>query len=317
MKLLITRIETFRKHVSNIAVTLKIEQLEGEIRTATIDFIIPYIGMPLYDRLCDMVPDQPEEPSASATPGVILIEKLQAALSNYVALRYTPISDTFFTAMGLQTFKSETQVGAFAYQKADRMAKYAADADTLMDDALSYLEDHLADFPEYSRDEPQWFRHWAFPTARDFSRFYGIGNSRRTFLRLLPIIRKVETLELLPVLGQEKHTALVDFCNNNVVTPDFSKQELTHMRELCRGALANLTMERAVLELNVRLVDDTVQLASFVKSDNSGPNCEVLSSRAGIDGQAFLSRLKDLSVRNDASFCPDFSNNHHKKHFII
>lgn len=316
MKLLITNIETFRKHVSNIAVTLKIEQLEGEIRTATIDFIIPYIGMPLYDRLCDMVPEQPEETSASAAPGVILIEKLQAALSNYVALRYTPISDTFFTAMGLQTFKSETQVGAFAYQKADRMAKYAADADTLMDDALSYLEDHLADFPEYSRDEPQWFRHWAFPTARDFSRFYGIGNSRRTVLRLLPIIRKVETLELLPVLGDDKHAVLVDFCNNNVVNPDFSKQELTHMRELCRGALANLTMERAVLELNVRVVDDTVQLASFVKSDNSGPNCEVLSSRAGIDGRAFLSRLAALSPSESSPY-PDIPNDKHSKHFIV
>ena len=310
MKFLINDTDTLRKYVGNIAATLDFGQIEGEIRSATLEFIVPYIGWGLHERMAGLA----GTPSAEdGSPASVLLEKLQAALANYAALKYTPVSDTFFTAMGLQTMKSDTQVGAFAYQKTDRMNKYASDADTLMDDALTYLEAHAGQFPEWGQAEKN--RHWAFASASVFSRYYGIGSSRRTFMRLLPVIERVEILELVPALGSERYRALRA---RGFGAPDesaYTDSELDAWMELARPALANLAISRAVYELNFRPVADTLQVASFFSS-KGGLDPDRISERAFRDGQAFLARLVVSSDGNVGWFL-DFSNRKGSKHFIV
>lgn len=311
--------EPIRRYVGNVAVGMQFSQIEGEVRTATVEYLLPFLGVAFYEEIADkaeLLEDGGEDHI------LYLTEMLQAALANYVALKYTPVSDSFFTSMGLQTLKSDTQTGAYAYQKADRMNKYAADGDTWMDQALAYLEGNPDLFPSWDPDGR--FRHWAFRSAKEFDRFYGIGESRRTFLRLLPIIHRVDSLEITPVIGLERRRMLTRWreAGQPVDTGDpvFGGDTLELWLGMIQPALANLSMSRAIRELSFRPVSDSVQVASFFQPTKSTQVSESfvdkVSERAAIDGTAFLNRL-GLLLRDSGGSYMEFENAKDKKHFII
>ncbi len=317
MKLLITSMEDLRRYVGNVAVGMQFSQIEGDVRTATVEYMIPFLGQAFYEEVAAKVETMEDGADEHFR---WLAEMLQGALANYVALKYTPVSDSFFTSMGLQTMESDSQKGAYAYQKTDRMNKYAADGDTWLDQALAFLEAHPEEFPHWNPDGR--YSHWAFRSAREFDRFYGIGSSRRTFIRLLPIIRRVESLEVIPVLGIERKRMLEQWRASGEPTDsgDVSGDTLGLWLGMVQPALANLTMSRAIRELSFRPVSDAVQVASFFQPTKSTQVSESfvdrVSERAETDGQGFLHRLGFL-LRDSVDGYMEFENSKDKKHFII
>ena len=317
MKLLITSMEDLRRYVGNVAVGMQFSQIEGDVRTATVEYMIPFLGQAFYEEVAAKVETMEDGADEHFR---WLAEMLQGALANYVALKYTPVSDSFFTSMGLQTMESDSQKGAYAYQKTDRMNKYAADGDTWLDQALAFLEAHPEEFPHWNPDGR--YSHWAFRSAREFDRFYGIGASRRTFIRLLPIIRRVESLEVIPVLGIERKRMLEQWrtSGEQADSGDVSDDTLGLWLGMVQPALANLTMSRAIRELSFRPVSDAVQVASFFQPTKSTQVSESfvdrVSERAETDGQGFLHRLGFL-LRDSVDGYMEFENSKDKKHFII
>ena len=317
MKLLVTAMEDWRRYVGNVAVGMQFSQMEGDVRTATVEYMIPFLGQAFYEEVAAKVETMEDGADEHFR---WLAEMLQGALANYVALKYTPVSDSFFTSMGLQTMESDSQKGAYAYQKTDRMNKYAADGDTWMDQALAFLEAYPSEFQNWNPDGR--YSHWAFRSAREFDRFYGIGSSRRTFIRLLPIIRRVESLEVIPVLGIERKRMLEQWRASGEPTDsgDVSGDTLGLWLGMVQPALANLTMSRAIRELSFRPVSDAVQVASFFQPTKSTQVSESfvdrVSERAETDGQGFLHRLGFL-LRDSVDGYMEFENSKDKKHFII
>ena len=289
MKLLITSMEDLRRYVGNVAVGMQFSQIEGDVRTATVEYMIPFLGQAFYEEVAAKVETMEDGADEHFR---WLAEMLQGALANYVALKYTPVSDSFFTSMGLQTMESDSQKGAYAYQKTDRMNKYAADGDTWLDQALAFLEAHPEEFPHWNPDGR--YSHWAFRSAREFDRFLGIERKRM--------------LEQWRASGEPTDSG------------DVSGDTLGLWLGMVQPALANLTMSRAIRELSFRPVSDAVQVASFFQPTKSTQVSESfvdrVSERAETDGQGFLHRLGFL-LRDSADGYMEFENSKGNKHFII
>lgn len=323
MKYLLKDIETIRAYLSNITPTIHYDNFTSELRAATIEFIIPYLGQTLYDELIhyyhtEMVNnvESVELPEVADFPLAKLLSYLQPALANYMALKYTPSSDTFFTSSGLQTIKGENQTAAFAYQKTDRMNKYAEDADTFMDAALEFLEENKAKYPSWIGNTETI--DVLFTGTKSFSHYFDIGNSRRTYLRLLPTIRKVEQLKLIPVIGVEFYHTLKQLMKARAMPDAY----MLLIDGFIRPALANLSISKALVEMQFKPKNNSVCVTSFYENakDTSATFMEALIRQTNTDGDAYLDLLAKKIAENDGDKEPQtylFQNGKDRKVFVI
>ena len=136
------------------------------------------------------------------------------------------------------------------------------DADRFLDELLAFLQAEVnsgnADFdPWKSSDAYTEGKADYFRSTKEFQGYHNICSSHRTFMALLPYIKKAQTKHILPILGKAQHDALVSAIRDNNAS-DEEKDLIEHIRR----CLAEWTIQMAIPALTVLIEEDGVKIVS-------------------------------------------------------
>ena len=240
---LITTIDEFRVGVP-MNVTATIDALKPTLAATERRHLVPLLGRPQYDEL------------RTAYAGGTLTERqaelvavLQTAEANLAYASYLPLAQLQIDDAGIRIASDENNKTAFQWQIDDLKELLLETGFSAIEDALGLLDEYKSDFPLWASSAAYTYnKELLLNSAADFDRYYSIAGSRRTFLALVPIIRREEHFSLEPVLSADFCTALRTEIQSGSISA-----ETQLVLKLLHPALANLTAAEAVGELGVDL----------------------------------------------------------------
>lgn len=225
----------FRDHYPDVNLNLPWNELSPYIRQATKNFVLPYIGKPLYDDLCTKI----EAGAALTAEQSETVEMLRDAIAFYAITVILPKKKTAIASMGaVENVATEGTTSASQWGFRTTLWSVSKEADIHLDNLLSYLETMV-------RTGVAYFNLWKndpafelgnsdlFRTTLEFQKYRGINMSRRTFVGLAPILRQAQKQHIIPVVSQVQFDAIKAAYRSNTLSP---QQEL--LLDQIRAALS-------------------------------------------------------------------------------
>ncbi|MCT8340499.1 hypothetical protein MG296_10575 [Flavobacteriaceae bacterium TK19130] len=196
MSTLVKNIETFRLHVT-VNYNMEFEQLKPYVVKAERKFIKPVIGNAQYETLVGT------SSSASGTLGEVLI-LLQEASSNLAMFSYTFVGVVQVSDNGFHISTNQNSTPAEWWQIRDLRRSLLNAGNEAIDEALEIMEGNAADFSDWTSSSAYTiFKEFFVRTTGQFDSDFNIENSRRTFLKLRPFIKRTERKYFEGLLGSE------------------------------------------------------------------------------------------------------------------
>lgn len=170
---------------------------------------------------------------------------------------------------GVQITSTQTEKTAFQWQVKDLRDTLEARGYNDLDTLVEWLEANHDELPELrawaASAAGQRHRRELFTGTADFQEYTNIYASRRTFVALGSIRRRVESFELVGVLGDEFLAEL----REQVRTRTLSSDNENLLRSYVYPALAELSIAQGIPELGLRLSGDGVELDIRRRDKNS------------------------------------------------
>lgn len=279
-----------------------IEAYQSDINEATEDFLKPLLGDALYTLLLSQY--EAREATPLQEPDLSLLKYSQAIIANMgisknVDLRQVQISD-----QGIQ----KGGESAYYYQKVDLQNYFSKRSYRAMELLLLFLEKNIEAFPLWVNSDAYYLnRSFLIPNAYEFQRHYNIKSSRRTYMAMQPIMRKVENFAVIETIGEAFYNELILTVQNDPGLTNEQKAENKKLLELyLRPAVAYLTIAEAVKELSLTLSPDGLHLTENIASSDktlaqkqaTDQQLEIQSERAADNGNQYLSRLQNYLNQN-------------------
>jgi hypothetical protein len=292
---LITDISQVRS-ASTINISNVLTNYEPYIDEAEQRFIKPYIGEAFYDLLEEVVNGSG---SGDNSQYDIILMRIRIPLALYALWIGTDELALSVGAQGIQTIQTDSHRPAMQYQIMNLKESWIARANLNMDLLLKYLEDHRSDFPEYIPVDNDLFIH----NAKEFQKVIDIRESRRVFISLKPVIASIEKKYIRPTLGSDYFDELKGILNGSG-SSDISNDDQTIL-DLIRPALAHLTLERALQEISIDVLDWGVFETASNTFDKVQGKANANRERIGVmvdacqrDGEAELKELQEYLDTN-------------------
>jgi hypothetical protein len=284
--MLIRSIDQLKAALGSTNQNAEFETLESFIDQAELRYLQPALGEEFLRELNDAL-DAGEETLSG--PQKALLKHLRRALAYYAMLEAAPFLAVSFNEMGLQEQNAQHAQPARQWVVNKFEDSAASNGDSLLDITLFWLESKASDFPTW-RDSDAYTvsKELFFHSIYDLAKFVNVGQSRRTFLALRPIIRRVEELEILPLVGQERFDAL----KAAILMPATLTATDKALWAAIKPALAHKVVEEALPELPVQVTANGLR----VLSDNDGIRQRLAAS---------LSQMEPLR-RNAAKFATSY-----------
>lgn len=228
----------------------------------------------------------------------ILLDKCQVALVNLAYGIYSVIGQVSITDSGIRIQTNDNYKTAFQWQIDDIQNNYFfKKGDYYLDKVLEYLEQEKAVFIAWAASEAYTItRQFFVNSTEEFENYYGINGSRRTFMALQSIMRKVEAFRILPVLGKDLYATLKAEILADSVSAD--NQELM---EIIKPAFVHFTVAKACRELSVEIlpngiiINESYSAGNTAKGKIKAPDNLIESKiqEAEKDGGTYLDQLRD------------------------
>lgn len=294
---LIRTIDQFRAYVI-VNYGTNLENLGPDMRVAERQRIRPTLGPALYNDLSALSDD--DLAAALADPADVrggLLRLVQEAVANLAALEYLVLNQVQISNSGVHIFSDAGKKTAFQWQIKDLQGYFRRKGYNALEEVLTYLEQHVADFPGWASSSAATEARALFiNSAGEFSTHYDIAGSRLTYNALLATLRKVERFRIKAVLGPEYFEAIKAQLLAGVLSVD----DAYVLDEYVRPALAHLVVAKAVpevgigfngaaLELNVYRFDDANQKEADASIDML---LAKKVAQAEADGQVYLTDLR-------------------------
>lgn len=233
--ILFENIEDFVRYVPNVVKGIDFEKIKTNCMHANNKHLFQLVDPSIFTHTDDRV-----------------IELLKNAQANYAAFEMTLIANTILTKSGSVAFESETMKSNFP-EKQDALAFYSETGDAYLDLLLAYLKENDID---NSKQVSTTF----FSCVEDFDEFIDIGGSLRTFLALVPAIKKVENICIIPRLEDKLQDVI-------------SEETLAPIRNAIRGYVANSAMLASFPKLKISY-SPGITVSTFLSSMQSKFNKE-------------------------------------------
>jgi hypothetical protein len=191
---------------------------------------------------------------------------------------------------------------AFQWQIKDLKTSFTRKGYNALEEVLEHLDAHI-DAPElaaWGTSTAAVATHQFFlATARQFSEHYAIGDSRLTYLALLPTLRKVERFDLAPALGAAFYAELKE----QLIDRDLSADNAQLLDLFLRPALAHFVVAKALNgDVGLTLNGDAVELSMYRPDDSNAKEADasfsqLLGMKAAAaleDGRAFLTQARQF-----------------------
>jgi len=284
---------------ASINVSNTIENWLPYIGEAQESFIRPVLGDVLYGQLQDAMALDPVHADDGTTDENLakLLEMIRKPLALYALWLGADEFGVSVSSQGIQVIETPTHKTAPQYRVQNLKENWIRRANTSLDLALKFLDEHRADYPGYVQQDAELF----IRSTPEFNSELDIRESRRVFIALKPVIRSVEKKYIRPALSSE----LFDELKQAWKTGDVLSKELADLMDLIRPALAHLTMARALMEISIDILDwgifDTAGNTFSNVSSKQASNKERIAIMAEAnqrDGEAELKALQQFLDEN-------------------
>lgn len=256
----------FKSHFPGINKSMAWDTLIPLIRQAQSKYVIPYACKEVFCYLSDKYNDDEESLSDLEAEA---LQILQDAVAFYTAhFAYAMLNGTI-SDMGIQqNLSSEStsepiQVWRFKNTRWELIQI----ADQCLDSFLCFLEE----LPDTEALYAKWRNSPCYDTGscffrytKEFQKYYDIKGSRRTFLAILPHIRKAEKRVIKNLLCEDLYNEVCEQIKNNDVS-----ETNEPLIEQIRCALAYLALEIAIPSLTVCIEGDGIKTVSNTDGFNT------------------------------------------------
>lgn len=296
---LIKTIEDVKKYLA-VDKNMSMTGVLPYITDAEEQYLIPLIGQALYDRVQSEV-DGDDDPSAAV---VKLLPRIQRPLANIAFWLYLPVGNVQIGDNGVQIVSTEHAKMAFEWQFDKVLRSFATSGMNGLEAMLSFLESNLDDFPEYAGSDARTENNaLLINSGVEFSRYYGINNSRLTFVCLRPIVERIENDRVASVMGE----TYGELKSKLAAGTELTAKE-TNILRAARQALAFASIADAIPELSVEIGPAGLSVNYVSASNNihykSTPSADRIEKlMAHVQGLAdkFFNDLADLVKPEDES----------------
>lgn len=223
-----------------------------------------------------------------------LIFNAQRAIAFFAWVKVIPTLDAQHGGSGRQRKLAENETGLTALQEYKDEMNILNLAYEATDALVECLEEGAFDFWTTSRAKRQMSGQ-LIRTKDEFDRYYLIS-SHRLFLTLSPILREVQRADIIPIIGTERFTKLLE-----------GDEETTDaLLEACCRPLVLLTMKKAVERLPVEVIPDgvvQVQQTGSIREKLRAEKEARLSVADSLqaDADRYLQDLQDIIAELDAT----------------
>ncbi|MBT0607644.1 DUF6712 family protein [Aequorivita echinoideorum] len=194
MSTLLNDLATFKKHVT-INFDFDFDLVLPYIKKAERKHIKPVTGRGMYEDYTETPPD--------AGKPLEVLELLQEASSNLAMLAYTFVGIIQVSDNGFHISQNQNSTPADWWQIKDLRRSLLNTGNEAIDEALAIMEANPNDFADWVEEDGYTvFREFYVRKTQDFQKYFNIENSRQTFLKLKPHLRKVEQQFFNEVLGE-------------------------------------------------------------------------------------------------------------------
>lgn len=217
----------------------EIKSILPDLERAEDAFIVPHLGWAQYSELLAAYGS-----STLLTPALgFLLERVQAALANLALAQYADIGQVAISDAGFQINVQDAVKTAFAWQIEGVKGYFLRNGYNALEKLLRFLEENRAAYPLWVNSEAYTiFKSHLINSSSEFSGYCDIGDSRRTFLALRPIMRTVEQLTVAPQITPGLYAQVLD----EIRTGAALSEPAGTLLELLRPAVAHLVIAEAI-----------------------------------------------------------------------
>lgn len=240
------------------------------------DYLKPLLGSTLITRLLKTEDDTDRD---------ALMPYFERPLAYFTYLDCVDTMDLVHTAQGFVVMSNANMTPA----SKDRVLKFknsiADKAYSGVEALLEFIEENIGKYPEWKESDTYLTAQDHFiDTAIDFHKYVRISKNRRTFLALIPHMGDIETFRIKSVL-KDKYDSLL----NATAT----ETETKILLPLIKGAIANLSMAKALDLLTLDIGDDGIYLKYDIGKNKPAdtPRIEQQKRSFMTDGERYLALL--------------------------
>jgi hypothetical protein len=269
MQLLIQSKEVLQTVVP-VTSSLKFEAIKPDLENAQMVFVHNEIG----EELCDVLAVYSGE-NAIFNKALELARK---AVAGYALADYLPKNSVNISGAGNTRSETEREKSAYRYQEENLIESYLKLAESSIELLLKHCEKYATELNWNETPQYTYLKSNHIPSADIFSEYVFIGNSRRVFKRLKPILETLQQDVILSNIGGALNTKLLEGGNTG--------KYLT-VQTYIRQALANLAIAEAIPMLNVNIESGAI----FSIASNAGGDSATRKASISIEQQSQLIRL--------------------------
>lgn len=281
--------EDFQKRISTTA-KLNMDVYNADMYQVQDDHFANVFGEDFYLNLCKKY----EEGTATDLQ-VQLVEILFDAIAPLAQASYLPLQPLQISDRGAHIVSTGDEKTPFEHQVKAAQQALIYRGFQAIERALRFLERHIdaPDFELWATSQAcTRYKQHTLSNADEFNEHFPIGTSRRTYMALLPTIRKVEAFFLKPVLGEDYWYELKEQLKDRDVSAD--NQEL--LQRFIRPAVAHLSVANAsTAEFSFSGESLLLQTAIQEKDGNPQNSYRLQAEKAG---RTYLAKLKQHLDRN-------------------
>lgn len=219
--------------------------METPLNNAFNLFLKPLLGPSLSARLVEIYNnDTPKNTEEE------LLRIAQRANANLALWYEFDAISVRITDAGFQRQESEngTFKPAYKYQEDNLRQSYKNKGFNALDEMLDFLYLHISDFPEFVDSNTYKSQQSAIVrSTADVNNVVLINNSRLVFLRLQTHLKFVETMLLIPAIGEDLYNHLIDSLLNDPVE-EIEKKHIEMLRKACANYIVVMAVRRLMME---------------------------------------------------------------------
>ena len=235
-----------------------------------------------------------------------LLIRVQMALVNLAVREWAPFTIGQISGKGVTEAGGETK--AARESTINRMLDAALkNGNEGVEESLTWLDDNRPQYPnwENSVEMTALFDRY-MPTAKDFNEYFNIGESRYTFLRIMPQVKKAEQT-VNRVIWEMAAELKAQQLSKSLTSANLA------LMALVKKAVANLAMVDALLMMSFEVGNGGVTISSTsdrqtmrVQTPVGDPRLATIRQQAKDAGAEALVEIRDLIYNNIADY-PTFS----------
>lgn len=289
-----------------VSTSFTFEQIKPFIKQAEDNFLIPCIGKDQYAALQTAFDGSPTQEDQS------LIDKCQAAVASFAYMYWTPWGQVHISDAGIQIASTANMKTAFQWQIDDLEGSARMSGFFSLDALLEFLELNKSTYTIWAGSSSYTeFKDFFVNTTAVFNEIFPqLGGSRRNFLALKPVMKRVEDFKITPLLGADFMSELKTQHTSNALS-DPNKKVINYAQK----SIVYITIAEALTELSV-FIDER----GVLYFNNTGGSTTLktkepvqitvidkIEARHRANGETYLSMLRSLILDNIADY-PTYAN---------